>query len=120
MVDSNYFFHFAANDSVLIFEKNNFPSKCGFTSVLGNHTKENFGLNKAFLGETQQLIRRLFNQTSSFRMGTNKTFLIYEQLTLMLHYRILGFLTDRVFSLGVVSKFSFYLRVMKTQLFANV
>ena len=37
----------------------------------------------------------------------------------MLHYRVQGFLTEGIPNSEVVSKFSFYLRVMKTNLFAN-
>lgn len=41
-------------------------------------------------------------------------FLIQGQLTVMLLYRIHGFLADGILNSEVVWKFSFYLRVMKT------
>ena len=41
-------------------------------------------------------------------------------INIMLHYSIHGFLTHEIFSSEVASMFSFYLRVMKTQLFANI
>ena len=60
--------------------------KGDFTPVLANHKKGILSLKTAFLGETQQSVRRLFNQISSFRLETN-----YVQLTFMLNYRIHGF-----------------------------
>ena len=38
----------------------------------------------------------------------------------MLHYKIQGFLMDGILNSEVVSKFNFYLSVMKTKLFANI
>ena len=49
-------------------------------------------LKRAFLGESQQPIRRLSNRISSFRLETHSTFFTYVQLTFMLHYRISDFL----------------------------
>ena len=64
-----------------------------------NHKKGIIQLKRAFLGESQQPVRRLPNQISSFRLETNYMFLAYVQLTFLLHYRIHGFLltylTDR-------------------------
>ena len=62
--------------------------KGGFKPALANHTKENFGLSRAFLSQIQRLVRRLVNQISSYTMRTHQSFLIYEQVTFMLYYRI--------------------------------
>lgn len=37
--------------------------------MLDNHVKGNFWLNKALLGEIQRVVRWLFDQISSLRMG---------------------------------------------------
>ena len=60
--------------------------------MLANHKKWIFLLKRAFLGESQRPVRRLSNQISSFRLETHWSFLTDVQLTLMLHYRIHGFL----------------------------
>ena len=72
--------------SLLIFKK------AGLTPMLANHKKGIFLLKRAFLFESQWVVRRLSNQISSFRRETRESFLIYVQLTFMLHYRIYGFL----------------------------
>ena len=88
--------------------------------MLGNHTKGNFGLRRAFLGKSQQLVRWLFNQILSFRMGKHQSFLIHGQLTFMLYdgqltlmlymlYKIHSFLMDGTLNPEVVLKF----RVLK-------
>ena len=41
--------------------------------MLGNHTNESFGLSRAFLRESQQLVRQLSYQISSFSMGTHQS-----------------------------------------------
>ena len=46
--------------------------------------------------------------------------LSYRQLTFTLYHRIHCFLTDRIVNQNVVSEFSLYLTVIKTQLFVNV
>ena len=52
-------------------------------------------------------------------MGIHQSFISYGQVTFMLHNRIQGFITDGILTY-VVSKFSFYLRVMKTKLSPNI
>ena len=47
-------------------------------------------------------------------------FLIYGQLEFILHYKIHSFLTHGTLNVHTVSKFSFYVGVMKAQLFANI
>ena len=88
--------------------------------MLGNRTRGNSGLSRVFLYESQQLGRWLFIQRSSFIMGTHQSFISYGQVTFMLHNRMQGFLTDGILTSEVVSKFSFYLRVMKTKLSPNI
>ena len=60
--------------------------KGGYTPVLVNHKKEIFRLKRAFLGKSQRPVRRLSNQTSSFRLETHQLFLTYVQSAVMLHY----------------------------------
>ena len=64
------------NNGILIFEEKpgNFEKEGGFTPVLGNDGKWNFALNRDFLGEGQRVVRWLFHQSSSFRMGTHQWF----------------------------------------------
>ena len=64
----------------------------GFTPTLANHKKGIFPLKRAFLSESQRLVRRLSNQISSFRLETHYSFLTCVQLIYMLRYRIQGFL----------------------------
>ena len=85
-----------------------------------NQAKGNFDLSRAFFGESQRPVKWFSNQISSFRQGTHQSFLIYWKLTLMLHYRIQGFLTDGMISSEVFSKLMFYLGAMKTNLYANI
>ena len=50
-------------------------------ALLGNCKKAIFPLKRAFLIESQRVVRRLSNQISSFRIGTQHyTFLIYWKL----------------------------------------
>ena len=79
-----YFFFF--NLSGLILKRG------GFTPTLANHKKGIFPLKRAFLSESQRLVRRLSNQISSFRLETHYSFLTCVQLIYMLRYRIQGFL----------------------------
>ena len=60
--------------------------------MFANHKKGIFLLERAFLGESQRLLRRLSNEISSFRLEaqTSNTYVVH--LTLMLHYRTHGFL----------------------------
>ena len=67
MVYCNYFFVLFTNNGILIFEKKNLE-KVGFKPVLGNHTKENFCLNREFMRKSQPLARRHSNQISRFRI----------------------------------------------------
>ena len=62
------------------------------TPVLANHKKIILPLKRAFLGESQRLVRRLSNQISILRLETHFFFLTYVQLKVMLHYRIHSFL----------------------------
>ena len=115
MVRYNYFSVSLINNGTLICEKK--PGtflKSGYTPVLGN-----IGLGRAFLDERQRLVRRVSNHVSN-RMGAHVSFFIYGQPTFLLHYRIHGFLTGGIVNLGIVSKFIFYLRLMRTKLSANV
>lgn len=115
MVRYNYFSVSLINNGTLICEKK--PGtflKSGYTPVLGN-----IGLGRAFLDERQRLVRRVSNHVSN-RMGAHGSFFIYGQPTFLLHYRIHGFLTGGIVNLGIVSKFIFYLRLMRTKLSANV
>ena len=66
--------------------------KGGSTPVLANHKKGILPLKRAFLGESQRLVRWLSNQISSFRLETHYFLSTYVQLIVMLHYRIHGFL----------------------------
>ena len=53
------------NLSQLVLEKG------GSIPVLANHKKGILPLKKAFLGESQRLVRQLSNQISSFRLETH-------------------------------------------------
>lgn len=90
MAPCNYFFLFVYQQRYFGFWKKGrvILKKGGFKPALANHTKGNFGLSRAFLSQIQQLVRRLVNQISSYTMGTHQSFLIYEQVTFMLYYRI--------------------------------
>ena len=79
-------------------------------------------MKRAFLGQSQQPVRRLSNQISSFRLETHQLFLTYVQLTVMLHYRIQGFLhTELLLVQNSFQSEGFCLRAaMKTQRLANI
>ena len=78
-------------------------------------------MKRAFLGESQRLIKRRSNQISSFRLETPNFFLIYVQLTVMLHYTIHDFLHTELLVQNLFQSEGFRLRAaMKTQRLANV
>ena len=97
-----------------------FCEKGIFTPGTGNYTKWKLGLNRAFLGKSHSVIMLFSTQIYSFRRGTHQFFLIYGQLAFILHYRIHGFLTHKILNEEIISKFSFFVRAMKTELFANI
>ena len=93
----------------------------GSTPVLINHKKGICPLKIAFLGENQRPIRRLSNQISSFRLETHQLFFSYVQLTVMLHYRIHGFLHTELLVRNSFQSEAFRLRAaMKTQRLTNI
>ena len=91
----------------------------GSTPVLANQKKEISPLKRAFLGESQRLVRRFSNQNSSFRL--DELFLTYVQRTVKLHYRIHGFLHTKLLVWNSLKSEAFHLRAtMKAQRFANI
>ena len=60
-----YDFNNTSNLSRLVLKKG------GFTPMLDNHKRGILPLKRAFLGESQRVVRWLSNQTSSFRMETD-------------------------------------------------
>ena len=87
--------------------------------MLANQKNEIFSLKRAFLGESQRPIRWLSNQNSNFRL--HQLFLTYVQLTVMLHYRIQGFLHTKLLVWNSFKSEAFHLRAaMKAQRFANI
>ena len=84
-------------------------------------TKRIFPLKREFLGEIQRPIRRLANQISIFRLEAHQHFLTEVQLTVMLHYRIHGFLHTELLVRNSFQSEAFGWRAaMKTQLFTNI
>ena len=84
-------------------------------------TKRIFPLKREFLGEIQRPIRRLSNQISSFRLEAHQHFLTEVQLTVMLHYRIHGFLHTELLVRNSFQREAFGLKAaMKTQRLANI
>ena len=82
--------------------------KGGSTPVLASHKKGILPLKRAFLGESQRLVRRLSNQISSFSLKHLHFFFTYVQLTATLHYRIHGLLrTELLVRNAFQSAFSF-------------
>ena len=95
--------------------------KGGSIPVLANPKKGIIPLKRAFLGACQRPVRRPSNQISSFRLDTHYFFLTYVQLTVLLHYRIHGFLQTELLVRNPFQSEVFHLRAaMKTQRFANI
>ena len=95
--------------------------KAGSTPVLTKHKKGVFPLKRAFLSESQQPVRWVSNQISSLRVETHFFFFTYVQLTVILHYRIGGFLRMELLVQNSFYREVFHLRAaMKTQRFANI
>ena len=95
--------------------------KGGSTPVLANHKKGIFPLKRASLGDSQRPVGRLSYKISSFRLETHQLFLTYVQLTVMLHYRIQGFLHTKLLVWNSFKSEAFHLRAaMKAQRFANI
>lgn len=105
------------NIGTLIFEKKpgNFSKRWFYTSFEQSR-KRKFGSSRPFFGESNNLYEGLPIKFQVLGYQHIKGF-IYGQLTFMLHYRNLR---DRILNKKVVSKFKFYLRVIKTQLLINI
>ena len=90
-----------------------------FTPVSANHKKGIFPLKIAFLGESQRPVKRISNQTSSFKL---ETYEIFFDLTHNWHlcYTI-HIENSRLFTHGIIISNSLILTAAtKTQRFANI
>ena len=88
--------------------------------MLAKHKKGIFLSKRAYFGESQQLVRLLSNQISSFRLEAHQIF--FDLLaTVVLHYRIYGFSRKELLVWNSFESHVFDLRAaMKTQSFANI
>ena len=85
--------------------------KGGPTPVLASHKKRIFRLKRAFLCRSQRPVRRLSRQISSFRSETYFFFFLTNvHLTVMLHYRIQGFLRTELLVRNSFQSEVFHLR----------